>query len=59
MDLDLLERESEHPSDRCEVCGATLTQSEIALALEKGGPALCDMHRSEVVELDEDDLDVA
>jgi len=35
------------PSDRCEECGAKLTQAELQAVLESGGPALCSIHAAE------------
>jgi hypothetical protein len=46
------------PTDHavCEECGATLTEPELQLVLERGGPVLCSVHLAEIVELDEDSL---
>ena len=44
---------SSRSGERCEECGAKLTEREIELALEAGGPNLCSVHRAEAVELDE------
>lgn len=52
--MDLEEQTLEKPSDRCEVCGATLTAAELAAALETSGPAMCAVHAAEVVAVDED-----
>ena len=52
--MDLEEHSLESVSERCEECGATLTEREIQLALESGGPNLCSIHRAEAVELDEE-----
>lgn len=41
--------------DRCEECGAPLTDAEIAAVLESGGPALCSVHAAETLPLDEDE----
>jgi hypothetical protein len=56
--MDLEERTLETAGDRCEECGATLTPSEIALVLERGGPTLCSIHMADVVPVaaDEDEL---
>jgi hypothetical protein len=51
--MDLEEHTLESVGERCEECGARLTQREIELALEHGGPNLCSVHRAESVELDE------
>ncbi len=52
--MDLEEHTLESVGERCEECGARLTEGEIALALETGGPNLCALHRAETVELDEE-----
>jgi hypothetical protein len=51
--MDLEEHTLESVGERCEECGATLTEREIELALEAGGPNLCSVHRAEAVALDE------
>ena len=33
--------------DRCEECGAKLTESEMRAVLESGGPSLCSIHAAE------------
>jgi hypothetical protein len=48
--MGLEEHSLESASERCEECGAKLTEREIELALETGGPNLCTVHRSETVE---------
>jgi hypothetical protein len=54
--MDLEEREgTETVGERCEECGAKLTPQELAAALEAGGPALCTIHATEVVEADDPD----
>jgi hypothetical protein len=53
--VDLEERTLETVGDRCEECGAKLTQEEIAAVLESGGPALCKIHAADVVPLAEED----
>ena len=53
--MGLEEHTLESLGERCEECGAALTQREIELALEDGGPNLCSVHRAEAVELDEPD----
>jgi hypothetical protein len=53
--MDLEEHTLETVSERCEECGAQLTDEELALALESGGPSLCSIHLAEVVPLEEDD----
>jgi hypothetical protein len=52
--MGLEEHSLESVSERCEECGAKLTEREIELALEAGGPNLCAVHRAEAVELDEE-----
>jgi uncharacterized protein with PIN domain len=34
-------------ADRCEECGARLTQAEMQAVRESGGPALCSIHAAE------------
>ncbi|HEX8103117.1 MAG TPA: hypothetical protein VF533_10915 [Solirubrobacteraceae bacterium] len=34
--------------DRCAECGAKLTEDELQLALENGGPWLCKIHAVEI-----------
>lgn len=53
--MDLEERTLETIGDRCEECGAKLTQEEQAAVLESGGPVLCKIHAAEVVPLAEED----
>jgi hypothetical protein len=52
--MDLEEHSNESLSERCEECGAKLTEREIELALESGGPNLCAVHRAEAVELEDE-----
>jgi hypothetical protein len=52
--MGLEEHTLETVGERCEECGARLTEREIALALETGGPNLCSVHRAEAVDLDEE-----
>ena len=52
--MGLEEHSLESASERCEECGAKLTEREIELALESGGPNLCTVHRTEAVDLDEE-----
>jgi len=51
--MDLEEHTLESASETCEECGVALTQREIELALESGGPNLCSVHRAESLELDD------
>jgi hypothetical protein len=53
--MDLEEKSLDEIGDRCEECGAKLTQAEIQAALESGGPALCTVHADEVVPVGEED----
>jgi hypothetical protein len=39
----------------CAECGAKLTESEIAAALDSGGPFLCTVHAIEEVPIEEED----
>jgi len=55
--MDLEERTLETVGERCEECGAQLTDSELKQAMEAGGPALCTVHAAEVAPLDPDVLD--
>jgi hypothetical protein len=53
--MDLEEKTLETVGDRCEECGAKLTQAELELVIENGGPVLCTVHAAEVVPVAEDD----
>jgi hypothetical protein len=53
--MDLEEKTLENVGDRCEECGAKLTQRELELVIENGGPVLCTVHAAEVVPVAEDD----
>ncbi len=46
--MDLEEHTLEAAGERCEECGALLTERELELALEAGGPTLCSVHLAEV-----------
>jgi uncharacterized protein with PIN domain len=54
--MDLEEKTLEQVGDRCEECGAKLTQRELEQVLESGGPALCTIHAQEEVSVPEADL---
>ena len=41
--------------ERCEECGAPLTEREKAVVLESGGPNLCAIHAAEEVPLSEEE----
>jgi hypothetical protein len=53
--MGLEEHTLEELEDHCEVCGTQLTADELASALESGGPALCTVHATEVLALDDDE----
>jgi hypothetical protein len=55
--MDLEERTLETVGEHCEECGAKLTESELKLAMELGGPSLCTVHAVETTPLDADALD--
>jgi hypothetical protein len=55
--MDLEERTLETVGERCEECGAKLTEAELKQAMESGGPALCTVHAAETTPLDQDELD--
>jgi len=56
--MDLEEHTLESAGERCEECGAKLTEDELAAVLESGGPTLCKIHMAEVVSVgDETDVD--
>jgi hypothetical protein len=53
--MDLEEHTLDQAGERCEECGAKLTQRELQLVLERGGPTLCSIHMADVVSVGEDD----
>ena len=53
--MDLEEKTLEQVGDRCEECGAKLTERELEQVLESGGPALCTIHAQEEVAVSEED----
>ena len=55
--MDLEEHTLETAGERCEECGAKLTDREIQIALENGGPSLCSIHLAEVVPVADEDPD--
>ena len=58
--MELEERTLETMGDRCEICGARLTQEELETILESGGPVLCAVHADEIVPVaDEDEPEAA
>jgi uncharacterized protein with PIN domain len=52
--MDLEEKTLEKAGDRCEECGAKLTQRELEQVIESGSPALCTIHAAEVVPVGEE-----
>lgn len=52
--MDLEPKTVETAGDRCEECGAALTDAEKAAVLESGGPNLCAVHAAEEVPLEEE-----
>ena len=52
--MDLEEHTLEELGDRCEECGAPLTEQEQQAALEAGGPALCSVHAAELLAADDE-----
>jgi hypothetical protein len=52
--MDLEEHTLETAGERCEECGAKLTEQELAAVLESGGPSLCTIHAQDVVPVAED-----
>jgi hypothetical protein len=57
--MDLEEHTLESASERCEECGAKLTDQELAVVLESGGPNVCAIHAAERVPIGEEDSGVA
>ena len=47
--MELEEQTLERAGDRCEECGVKLTDQELAVILERGGPTLCSIHLADVV----------
>jgi uncharacterized protein with PIN domain len=52
--MDLEEHTIEPVGDRCEECGAPLTDAEQEAVLESGGPPLCSIHAAEVLAVDDE-----
>jgi hypothetical protein len=50
----LEEHTLESAGDRCQECGAKLTQRELQAVLESGGPTLCAIHADDVVDTTEE-----
>jgi len=55
--MDLEEHTLEQAGDRCEECGAELTEIEQEAVLESGGPTLCAIHAAELADEEDDLLD--
>ena len=53
--MDLEPKTLETAGETCEECGARLTEAELRVVLEAGGPTLCAIHMAEVVPLAEED----
>ena len=53
--MDLEEHTLESAGERCDECGAKLTEQELAAVIESGGPTLCAIHAAEDVPLDADE----
>lgn len=53
--MDLEEKTLESAGEHCEECGAKLTDRELALVIESGGPTLCAIHAADVVTLGDED----
>ena len=53
--MDLEEHTLEAAAEHCEECGATLTDQELALVIESGGPNLCSIHMADVMPVTADD----
>ena len=45
--MSLEEHTLESAGERCEECGAKLTEAELQSVLESGGPTLCSIHAAE------------
>lgn len=45
--MSLEEHTLESAGERCEECGAKLTEAEMQSVLETGGPTLCSIHAAE------------
>jgi hypothetical protein len=52
--MDLEEQTLEKAAERCEECGARLTDEELRAALESDGPNLCRIHAAEAVDVPAD-----
>jgi hypothetical protein len=53
--MDLEEHTLETAGERCEECGAKLTERELQTVIESGGPTLCTIHAQEVVPVTEEE----
>ena len=45
--MSLEDHQPQNSGERCEECGARLTDAEMQAVLESGGPALCAIHAAE------------
>jgi hypothetical protein len=52
--MELEEHTLESAGERCEECGAKLTEEELRTVLEAGGPTLCAIHANDVVPVADD-----
>ena len=58
--MDLEERTLEEPFARhCKICGTELTEPEIHVAREAGGPFLCSVHMAESLPAQDDESPVS
>ena len=53
--MDLEPSTLESAGERCQECGAKLTEAELAAVLESGGPTLCAIHAAERVPIGEEE----
>ena len=53
--MDLEEHTLDQAGERCEECGAKLTERELELVLERGGPTLCAIHMADTVAVSDED----
>jgi hypothetical protein len=53
--MDLEEHTLETAGERCEECGAKLTEQELQAVIESGGPTLCTIHAQEVVPVSDEE----
>ena len=53
--MDLEEHTLEQAGDRCQECGAELTEAEQEAVLESEGPPLCAIHAAELAASEDDE----